>query len=146
MTENRRRILDMLAEGKIKVDEAERLLAAAEQPAGSEVGVSDIVQAGKPKAKYIRVVVEPDPEGGSEVKRERVNIRVPLSIIRAGIKLRALMPSDAATKVNDALQSKGIDWDLRNLKDEDLEQLVTALSDLEVDVQDGKQKVHIYVE
>ena len=56
------------------------------------------------------------------------------------------MPSYAATKVNEALQSKGIDLDLRNVKDENTKQLISTLSDLEVDVQDGKQKVRIYVE
>ena len=146
MTDNQRRILEMLAEKKISVDEAERLLTLTEQPAGSEAGTSDVAQAGKPKPKYIRIMVEPDPEGGPEAEPEHVNIRVPLGIIRAGIKLRSLMPSHAATKVNEALQSKGIDLDVRNVKDQDVEQLISALSDFEVDVQDGKQKVRIYVE
>ena len=146
MTDNQRRILEMLAEKKISVEEAERLLALTGQPAGSEAGASDVTPAGKPKPKYMRVVVEPDTEGGPEAKPERVNIRVPLGIIRAGIKLKSLMPSEVAAKVNEALQSKGIDLDLRSVKDEDVEQLVSALSDLEVDVQDGRQKVHIYVE
>lgn len=146
MTDNQRRILEMLAEKKISVDEAERLLTLTEQPAGSEAGTSDVAQAGKPKPRYIRVMVEPDPKGGPDVEPEHVNIRVPLGIIRAGIKLRALMPSRAATKVNEALQSKGIDLDVRSLKDQDVEQLISALSDFEVDVQDGKQKVRIYVE
>jgi len=37
-------------------------------------------------------------------------------------------------------------FNLRSLKEEDIEQLIGALSDFEVDVQDGKQKVRIYVE
>jgi hypothetical protein len=48
--------------------------------------------------------------------------------------------------VNEALDKRGLGADLRNLKPEDLEQLVDALSDLEVDVQGGKEKVRIYVE
>jgi len=144
MTDNRRQILDMLAEGKISVDEAERLLALAGETAGGEAGASDIAHADKPKPKYLRVVVGPDPDGGPEAKAEHVNVRVPLSIIRAGIKLTALIPSDAAIKVNDAMKSKGID--LRNVKDEDIEQLIDGLSELEVDVQDGSQKVSVFVE
>jgi len=146
MTDNQRRILEMLAEKKISVDEAERLLTLTEQPAGSEAGTSGVAQPGKPKPRYIRVMVEPDPKAGPEADPEHVNIRVPLAIIRAGIKLRALMPSHVATKVNEALQSKGIDLDVRSVKDQDIEQLISALSDFEVDVQDGRQKVRIYVE
>ena len=148
MTENRRRILDMLAEGKINVDEAERLLAAAEQPAGGEATASDIVQGGKPKPKYLRVVIGPGTEEGPESKAERVNVRVPLSIIRAGIKLKALLPPEAGAKVNEALQSKGINLDLRSVKDEDIEELIDALSDLEVEVQEagGAKVVRVFVE
>ena len=41
MTENRRQILDMLSQGKITVDEAERLMTVVDQPAGAETGRSD---------------------------------------------------------------------------------------------------------
>jgi hypothetical protein len=49
-------------------------------------------------------------------------------------------------QVSRALAEKGIDLDLRTLKAEDLEPLVEALSDLEVDVESGKEKVRIYAE
>jgi hypothetical protein len=62
------------------------------------------------------------------------------------MKLTSLIPGNASNKVNEALREKGIDFDLRNLKTEDLEELVDALSELEVDVQDGKEKVRVYVE
>lgn len=146
MGDNQRRILNLLAEQKISVEEAERLLALTEQTEKSENRASDTAPATGRKPKYIRVVVTPDTEAGPEAKSERVNIRVPLNIIRAGIKLRSLMPAKTATRVNDALRSKGIDLDVRNIKDEDIEQLITALSEFEVDVQDGGQKVRVYVE
>ena len=38
MTENRRQVLDMLAQGKITVEEAERLLSLVDQPTGSDPG------------------------------------------------------------------------------------------------------------
>ena len=40
MSENRKRILDMLAQGKINVDEAERLLTTMEQPDAGGSGFS----------------------------------------------------------------------------------------------------------
>ena len=146
MTENRRQVLDMLAQGKITVDEAERLLGLVDQPAGSEQGSNEPREDRKPPPKYLRVVVEPGPQNGSEDSGERVNIRVPMALIRAGVKLAALIPSAAANKVDEKLKQKGIATNLGSLKAEDLEELVEALSDLEVDVHGGKEKVRIFVE
>ena len=44
------------------------------------------------------------------------------------------------------MQEKGLGVDLGNLNAEDLEGLVNALSDLEVDVHGGRDKVRIFVE
>jgi hypothetical protein len=43
------------------------------------------------------------------------------------------------------MREKGIDFDLKNIKPEDLDELVAALSDLEVNV-DGKEKIRVYAE
>ena len=148
MTDNQRRILEMLAEKKITVEEAERLLAATEQTEGSEPRTTDTASIGKPKPRYLRVLVTPPAEHISGTKAEVVNVRVPLKLIRAGMKLRAFLPPDKADQVNDALKNKGINLDIRNIKDEDIEQLVEALSDLEVNVSDekGAKVVRVYVE
>ena len=142
MTDNRRQVLDMLAEGKISVDEAERLLSLVEQQSAGEPGRPDPADSRKPPPKYLRIVVGND----SDSQPERVNIRVPMGLIRAGVKLAALLPSEAAAKVNEKLKSKGLDFDLLNFKADDLEELVGALADLEVDVQGGHEKVRVYVE
>jgi hypothetical protein len=73
-------------------------------------------------------------------------VRVPLALIRAGVKLTSLVPGEVADKVDAAMKEKGINFNLRNLKEEDIEQLVEALSDLEVDIEGGKGKVNIYTE
>ena len=151
MSDNQKRILDMLAEGKISADEAQKLLALI-GPGGDEAKAPPLPGS----AKYMRVVVVPNPEGedvkgvnpeaakGKDVKR--VNVRVPVALIRAGIKFTSLIPADASEQVNEALKEKGIDFDVRNLKPEDLEELIMALHDLEVDIQNGKEKVRVYIE
>jgi len=146
MPENKKRILEMLADKKITVEEAERLLAliASEDAAGN--AGPEGVPGRKGAPKYLRVEVRPGADAESSPEAERVNVRVPLNLIRAGMKLTALIPSQAAEKVRDALKEKGVDFDLRNLKMDDIEELVEALSDLEVDVESGKEKVHVYVE
>jgi hypothetical protein len=146
MTQNRRQILDMLANGQINVEEAERLLGLVDRPAAGEPNQPGSTDTPRPPPKYLRVLVEPDSTGDPESAGERVNIRVPMGLIRAGVKLAALIPNNAATSVNEALGKQGIHVDMHNLKTEDLEQLVDELHDLEVDVQDGKEQVRIFVE
>jgi Fe-S-cluster formation regulator IscX/YfhJ len=140
MSENQKRILDMLAEGKISADEAQKLLAAI----GSG---GDEPKSTPPRdAKYLRVVIHPDPDSPKNEDVKKVNLRIPLSLVRAGIKFTSLIPADASGQINAALKEKGIDFDVRNLKPEELEALIMALHDLEVDIENGKEKVHVYVE
>lgn len=146
MTDNQRRILEMLAEKKISVDEAYRLLSLVDSPPDAASEKPGATSGQRQSPKYLRVVVQPNNEEGSGDGGERVNIRVPMTLIRAGMKLTSIIPPQATDQVNEALRGQGIDLDLRNLKADDLEELVGALADLEVDVQSGKEKVHIYVE
>jgi len=137
MGEETKKILEMLHDGKIGVEEAEKLLAAV-----SSTGAS----AGEPSPgtgskKYLRVQVEPEQGTGGD----RVNVRVPMKLIRAGLKLAAFLPRDAQTQVNSALQEKGMNVDLSKITPEDLEELVANLDDLTVNVE-GKQQVRIYSE
>jgi hypothetical protein len=142
MNENRRKILEMLSLGQITADEAERLIAALEQeyPAPSVNG-SDL----RPKAriKYLRVVVAPDEKSDSSTT---VNIRVPMQLLRAGVKLTSLIPPEARDRVNLALKNEGMTFDLNQLKPENLEELIDHLEDLTIDVDDKNVKVRVFCE
>ncbi|MBN2264615.1 MAG: hypothetical protein JW775_02255 [Candidatus Aminicenantes bacterium] len=142
MNEERRKILEMLGQGKITVDEAEKLLAAVgEGGAGPEESVGEA--ASKRRSwKYLRVQVEPGP--GSDTS-ERVNIRVPFKLIRAGLKFAAFIPREAQGKVHQAFKDKGMDIDLARITPQDLEEIVANLDDMTVEV-DGKDKVRIFCE
>ena len=145
MENNRRQILDMLAEGKIEVEEAERLLSLVSPEGESTTDSGQGSQEKRPAARYLRVCVEPGEDAGED-DTERVNIRVPMALIRAGVKLAALIPNRATDSLNEELEKKGIKIDIGSLKAEDLESLVEALDDLEVDVKDGRHKVRIFCE
>ena len=69
-----------------------------------------------------------------------------MAMIRAGVKLAALIPTDVMDKVNEKLRQRGMGVDLSNLKAEGLEEMLEAMADMEVDVQDGKQQVRVYME
>ena len=110
MSESRKKILDMLAQGKISADEAYRLLGACgeegpEKPARGEPDA-------RVKPKYLRVTVTPGANCPDPAHTDRVNVRIPMSLVRAGIKLTALIPPEALDKANQALKDKGINFDV----------------------------------
>jgi hypothetical protein len=144
MNENRRQILEMLAAGKVTADEAERLLAALEpdptQAAGRTTSTSgNGQQSGAPRtrAKYLRVLVEADEEMTGLKGPTTVNVRVPLQLLRAGVRLASLIPQQAHNQFDQALSSHGVPLTLSQIKPENLEELIDHLEDLTVDV-DGK--------
>ena len=79
-------------------------------------------------------------------KPNKVNVRVPMELIRAGMRLAALLPVVAYEPVNRALKEHGINVDVSKLRSEDLEALVAHLQELQVDVDDGTDKVRVFCE
>ena len=158
MNENRRQILEMLAAGKITADEAERLLAALEPDisavphpfSGNTSGQNGTKAAGvKSRSKYLRVLVEADESMTGMKGPTTVNIRVPLQLLRAGVRLASLIPKQAHDQFDEALNRHGVPITLSQIKPENLEELVDQLDDLTVDV-DGKDgnttKVKVFCE
>ena len=145
MNEHRRQILQMLSEGKISADEAERLISAFERSAAPPAP-SDTSSPRKPRPKYLRVQVDSEENDGHEGPT-KVNVRVPMQLLRAGVKLAGLLPAQALHRANHAMQEQGIPIDLTQIKPENLEELVEQLSDLTVDVdqKDAGTKVKVKV-
>jgi hypothetical protein len=161
MSEERKKVLEMLSEGKISTEEAERLLEKLQEVGARGRGegrrsgngwrfrhgrnrhahddgdpsANDTAQEESKvrRPRYLRVVV--DSDGG-----ENVNIRVPFKLIRTGIKLGAMLPTDARDKI----EAKGID--LGSFGEMEVEELIEALNELTVDVEDGKETVRIFCE
>lgn len=146
MTDNQKKILEMLAENKISADDAYRLLNALDNGESRQENAVNTEPEVKSKYKYLRVTALPNEEHEDATKAARVNVRVPLSLIRAGFKLTSLIPTEAMDKMNFALRDKGINFDMRNIKPEHIEELIEALGDMEVDVLSGPQKVKVFVE
>jgi hypothetical protein len=152
MSDNKKKILEMLAENKISADEAYRLLSAVDATEGGKKDTgreehSKAETSVKSKFKYLRVTVMPGEKHADPEHADRVNVRVPMSLVRAGIKLSSLIPSEALDKANNALREKGINFDVRNIKQEDIEELIDALGDMQVDVESAKgDKVKVFVE
>lgn len=143
MSENRKRILEMLANGRINADEAERLLSALEN--GPTVDVTPAPTFGS--SKYLRILVEREPERAGD-EQTKVNIRVPLQLLRAGVKLKSLLPEDARDQMNEALREKGVDFDVNRFNAENLDEMLANLNDLSIDIdkKSRKAKVRIFCE
>jgi hypothetical protein len=141
MSSERARILKMLAEGKISIDEAEGLLdALSAKGAADRPLVAGRKTTGEPK--YLRVQVDPGSKGG----KEKVNIRVPLQLIRAGAKLTSIIPGEARERIHQALHEKGVEADLSDLSAGGLDRIIDSLTELSIDVDDGDEKVRIFCE
>jgi SHOCT-like domain len=156
MGDERRQVLEMLAAGKINADEAERLLTALEGSArngngGSAAGAGSGTVAGtKAKPKYLRVLVEADESmTGLKGGLTTVNVRVPMQLLRAGVRLAGLIPQQAHDQLDAAFSKHGVPLTLSQIKPENLEELIDHLEDLTVDV-DGKDgntmKVKVFCE
>jgi hypothetical protein len=151
MSENKKKILEMLAQNKISADEAYRLISAVDgkDDGKSDEGKNDIprMEGVKSKGKYLRVTIVPGPHHQDPDHADRVNVRVPMTLVRAGIKLTSLIPPDALDKANSALHDKGIKFDVRDIKKEDLEELIDALGDMQIDIESSKgDNVKVFVE
>ena len=141
MNEQHRKILEMLAQGQITAAEAESLITALER---EQQTVASPATNG-PRPKYLRVLVE-SQEGVDGQDKGTVNVRVPLPLLRAGVKLAALIPPQALAKANDELAKSGVPIDLTQLKPQDIEELIEHLADLTIDVDQPDAKVRVFCE
>lgn len=142
MNEDRKRVLSMLADGKITAEEAERLLDAMGR---SPVAASNVLEAPRTtnRPKYFRVEVTADEGAATPTK---VNVRIPIQLLRAGVRLSALIPPRARDEVNAALAREGIPFDINQIKPENLDELIDHLSEFSVDVDTTDAKVRVYCE
>ena len=135
MNQERSRILDLLATGKITAEEAARLLdaleassaeGAAAQASATTAGPSGAPKpSGIPKFMYVKVV---------STNGDNVNVKIPLSLVRAGLKLTNLIPPPAMDQINKSMADHGMSMDLSNIKPEELEELIASLREMEVNV------------
>jgi len=142
MSEERRQILNMLAQGKIDVAQAEKLLEAVGESGFSEEKTSEGDSRKKPK--FLRIMVHSKADSGD--KHEDVNIRIPLQLVKAGMMFGSLIPDGAKERVNEVFKDKGINIDLQGLKSGKMDDIISALNDTHIDVNDDEAIVRIFCE
>src|SRR5438477_48941 len=138
VTEARRQVLEMLAAGRISADEADRLIGALQ---GGESGATAATPA-QAAPKYLRVIVDANEKDDGPV---HINVRVPLMLLRAGVRLASLIPGPAQAQVNKALREQGINFDLSQIKPENINEIIDQLRDLTIDIDQKSDDVKIKI-
>ncbi len=139
MSDETKRVLEMVAAGKITVDEGERLLGIldAGRPAPPPP------EADRPVPRFLKMEAGGTDKDGND---EGFRMRVPLDLLRAGIKMRALIPETKRNKINVKLREKGIEGDIFEMSDDQIDTLIRSLGELELEAGDGDGSFRIYVE
>ena len=164
MSEERKRILTMVSEGKISVEDAENLLAAIGPSAAQVVPSAESRLDANPKHESIKMELNRDelntlisdakPRKKPQFLRimadnqgvNRVDIRVPLAVFQAGLNIVKFIPDHAVQQVNTALEQRGLNIDLRSIDAKSLGDLIEQLADMSIDAEGQGNKVKIFCE
>jgi hypothetical protein len=142
MSDERRRVLDLLAKGKITVEEAEQLLTALGE-GRAQAGAPDH-EGAQGRRRYLRIMVHKAAEPFEASKD--VNIRIPLPLVRSGMRLGAFIPGFSGDRIRQHLRERGIDVDIEKLDYEQLDALLNELGEMTIDVDNGRKTVRMRYE
>jgi hypothetical protein len=149
MSDERRRVLELLAHGKITVDEADQLVAAI--GARHEETATAAAAPGVSAPRWVRIRVQKHGEEGRDGKN--VNIRVPIAVVKGGMRLGAIIATFAGGKAAQRMKDRGIDLDLSKINGDfsklngaEFDAFMRSLDDVHIDVDDGRSQVRITCE
>ena len=147
MSEETRRILDLLAQGKVTVGEADKLIDAIAAPAAQAAAETDAGERATPR--WIRINVFKLAREGKQDKE--VNIRVPIAVVKGGMRLGAIIATFAGEKAAQRMKARGVDLDLSAINNDlskmngpEFDAFLNSLHDIDID--DGKSQVRITCE
>lgn len=135
--EERMKILNMVAEGKISAEDAERLFQALEAGELNEV-------AAKGKARWLKVrVYDKDSD------KFKVKVNIPLALVKIGAKIGAKFDIKLPEEARRQMAEKGIDpGSLTDVKK--LEAIIDSLAAQGpfrlVDVEEEDERVEVFIE
>jgi hypothetical protein len=152
MSDETRRVLDLLAQGKITVDEADRLIAAVSADRPAETAAADTATDGRPRVRWFRINIH-KPAKDQTHKPKDVNIRVPVAVVKGGMRLGAIIATFAGEKAAQRMKDRGLDLDLSTINGDlsrlngaEFETFLKSLDEMNIEVDDGKSQVRITCE
>ena len=149
-SDDARQILEMLAQGKITVDDADRLLKATADARAATSSTDAAGDKDAPRPRWLRINIHKMANDHRPHAKD-VNIRVPFGIVRGGMRLGAIIATFAGEKAAQRMKARGVDVDLAAINDDlskmngpELETFLSSLHDIDID--DGKSQVRITCE
>lgn len=154
-TDDTRRILDMLQAGKITVDEADRLIKALSSDRPAETATADAADTatdGRERVRWIRINIQ-KPASDAGHKAKNMNIRVPIAIVKGGMRLGAIIGTFAGEKAARRMKAEGLDIDLAKISSDlsqmngpEFDEFLRSLNETNIEIDDGKSQVRITTE
>jgi hypothetical protein len=150
-TDETRRVLDMLRDGKITVDEADRLLKALTADRPSETAGADTATNAGDRVRWIRINIQKPANDGHKAKN--VNIRVPIAVVKGGMRLGAIIGTFAGDKAARRMKAQGLDIDLAKISSDlsqmngpEFDEFLRSLNETNIEIDDGRSQVRITAE
>ena len=134
MSDDTRRVLELLAQGKVTVEEAQQLLAALKEPTAAASEAAPKTE-GTPKARFMRIHVHKHAKDGG--KDKDVNIRIPMTVVRGGLRLGTMIPGFHSS-MNAKLRESGVNIDLGKIDPAAIESLLAEMGEIHIDNQNGE--------
>lgn len=144
MNEERKMILQMVKDGTVSIDEAQRLLEALPADEPREDSATNLPRVRGNLAFPKRLVVHVT-EGG----KAKVNVKIPFSLVRAGLKLGQSFTSLAGKYAGSSPEEARAYEMLKNI---DIDELLASINDgaitlpyTMVEVNDEEQDTHVLI-
>ena len=134
MNADRRKILDMLAAGNISIDEADLLLG--HDPAFA-------AESDTRTPKFLRLVLEPRDQAAN---RRKVDIRVPLGLLRSGVQIARPIPVEKRGPMTIALGTHSLALDLNGVDAENVDAFMAQFKDLTTDINGKDETLRLFCE
>lgn len=138
MTDEKKRILTMLSEGKISPEEAEKLMNAIDNQSTASDSNRSLLGSMENKNLYVQV----EPKEGR--KSERVSVKVPFALLKAGLNIAGLIPKDAQDKIHSSMNEKGFNFNLEDMNPENIKEMLAALEEFTVDIDTDDATIQVY--
>jgi SHOCT-like protein len=148
-TDDTRRVLDMLAQGKITVDEADRLLKAVAPGRPADAATAG---GGEARPRWFRINIHKPAKSDGHTPKD-VTIRVPIAVVKGGMRLGAIIATFAGEKAAQRMKARGVDLDLSTINGDlsrmngdEFAAFLKSLDDMNIEIDDGKSQVRITAE
>ena len=143
MSDDVRRVLELLSQGRVTVDEADQLLRHLndQRPRPELAGAVEPRSADKPR--FIRIQVHKPGKDGRDPKD--VSIRVPMAVVRGGMRLGTMIPG-LQDRANARFRERGIDFDLSKLDPAAVESMLGEMGEINIDITGSGEQIRITAE